>query len=1161
VTSTLDRLAQEAGRLLGFVGTLATADRGPRNLLGALGWDLPPGAADLGLAATDVTRLISVVQDLDQAIAAGTSGLELDVKYATVLVELGDALTHLRGAVAGFQAAQAYLDATHIKSEFLPRLNALMAASRLAGASPLAFVLLQFFGIIRVVPHAADPSIFQVEHLRYAINWSDLPKLFKDPVGLLEARYGWGTAAFDGGAFVSNLCSLVETIGQPVRLRALPRRVEEQLAGRPVPEADTKPLTQLLASFLRGDEASGLDVGVSLFPLRPSAVGGTDGGIAISPFVHGVTDLSFPLTTDLTLAFDASVALDSGIALEFRPSADPKFKAGLQTTNGVVSAVSGKALLSLSYKSGLGPLTLLEIPGGGIVQVDTISFAGGVDATGGTVAPAVAVKLTGGRALLNWDGGDSFLASIMPSGGVDVKFDLGVSWSGVGGVSFQGSASADIDIPLHATIAGLQIDSLHIGLRPSDAALAAEVSLSGGASIGPIAASFDRVGALAALAFEDGNLGPVDLSVGFQPPSGVGLSVEAQGVVTGGGFLFHDPTQQLYAGSLQLSLNDTITLSAFGLIATQMPDGTPGYSLIIFITAEDFQPIPLGLGFTLEGIGGMVAVNRTFDQDALRAGLQNDTLKTLLFPRDPVTNAPAIIRALASAFPAQRGSYLLGILAKIGWFTPALIEMDLALILEFGARERLLVLGRISSLLPSADSDLVRINLDAIGVLDFDQDTAAIDAVLVDSRLVHKYALTGAAALRAGWGSAESSDFVLAIGGFNPRFAPPAGVPPLARMQISLSSGANPRLSCAAYFAITANTIQFGAEAQLYAAAYGFSISGDVGFDVLLARAPLHFIADFHASVQLKHGSSNLFKVSVAGELEGPQPLRLSGKASFEIFWCDFSVRFDTTLVQGEPPPLPPAVDVQAQLAAALSTPQSWSTQLAPNRTHGVALRKLAPGSGLVLDPLGRLAVNESVVPLDTGRDIDSFGGAPVAGPRRFALSIALDGVALTEIQPLQARFAPAQFFVMSDDEELASPSFETMDSGLVVGTDAVSFDAGQLVAAPVEYHAITIDPLAATPPLPGSYTLPAVLLALHSASGAAARAPLRRLGQARFRSGAPAAVSLAQPSWAIVPLDSGTAVKLDPGVKTWTDCRAAVDTLNRGGAGFQLVAAREIAA
>jgi hypothetical protein len=272
-------------------------------------------------------------------------------------------------------------------------------------------------------------------------------------------------------------------------------------------------------------------------------------------------------------------------------------------------------------------------------------------------------------------------------------------------------------------------------------------------------------------------------------------------------------------------------------------------------------------------------------------------------------------------------------------------------------------------------------------------------------------------------------------------------------------------------------------------------------------------------------------------------------------------VHFDTTLIDGEPPPPPPAVDVLAQLEAALSTTQSWSTKPPPSRSHGVALRKLAPGTGLILDPLGQLAVEETVVPLDTGRDIDVFGGAPVAGARRFALSVALNGVTLTQTQVLQAPFAPAQFFAMSDDEELASPSFETMDCGLVVGSNAVSFDTSQLVAAPVQYQTFTIDPSAATPAVPGSYILPAILLALHSASGSAARAPVRRVGQARFRSTTPAAVTLAAPSWAIVPLDGGAPVTVSPGVKTWTDYRAALDTLNRGGAGFQLVPATALAA
>jgi hypothetical protein len=86
--------------------------------------------------------------------------------------------------------------------------------------------------------------------------------------------------------------------------------------------------------------------------------------------------------------------------------------------------------------------------------------------------------------------------------------------------------------------------------------------------------------------------------------------------------------------------------------------------------------------------------------------------------------------------------------------------------------------------------------------------------------------------------------------------------------------------------------------------------------------------------------------VSVEGELEGPQPLRLSGKASFEIFWCDFSVHFDATLIEGEPPPPPPAVDVLAELEAALSTAQSWSTKPPPGRSHGVALRSATAPTG-----------------------------------------------------------------------------------------------------------------------------------------------------------------------------------------------------------------------
>src|SRR5262249_35792036 len=160
------------------------------------------------------------------------------------------------------------------------------------------------------------------------------------------------------------------------------------------------------------------------------------------------------------------------------------------------------------------------------------------------------------------------------------------------------------------------------------------------------------------------NLGVVHIDgLGLRAPTGVGLAIDAAGVVSGGGALAHDDAQHLYAGELQLSLHDTITVKAIGLITTEMPDGSPGFSLLILITAEDFDPIQLGLGFNLQAIGGLIAVNRTFDQDVLRQDLSTDTLSNLLFPPDPVGNAAAVIQSLSAAFPVQRGSYLIGLLA------------------------------------------------------------------------------------------------------------------------------------------------------------------------------------------------------------------------------------------------------------------------------------------------------------------------------------------------------------------------------------------------------------------------------------------------------------------------------------------------------------------
>ncbi len=769
--------------------------------------------------------------------------------------------------------------------------------------------------------------------------------------------------------------------------------------------------------------------------------------------------------------------------------------------------------------------------------------------------------------------GDGLLSQALPAGGAQLDCDLSITlWSDGGvdiGVSIQGLPPSGV-MPVGKSLGPLLIQAVTCDFRKVDTDVGSGLTLGIGVNLalhlGPVTASLvgPSVAVDALWSLKDPgrskNLGVLHLDgLGLRAPTGIGLAIDAAGVVTGGGALLHFEAQHLYAGELELSIKDRITVKAFGLLTTGGPEG---FSLLVMITAEGFQPIQLGMGFNLQGIGGLIAIHRTFDEDVLRQDLKTDTLAALLFPRDPIANAAAIIQALSAAFPVRHGSYMIGLLARICWPTPALVQMDLALILEFGAQKRLLVLGRISALLPDRDNDIVRINLDSMGVLDFDHGTLSIDAVLVDSRLAHKFVLTGAMALRARLTSGSGSAFVMAIGGLNPRFAPPEGLPDLPRVAIALSSGDNPRLTCEAYFAITANSLQFGARAQLHAGAYGFSIDGDVGYDVLIQVSPLSFNAEFHASVQLRHGSDNLFKLSVDGALAGPRPLQVSGKASFEIFWCDFTISFNKTLVDGAPPPPLPSIDLGQQLMQALTSPESWSNET-PQGSHGVALRSEPNPNELVLDPSGRLVVRQLVAPLNTGRDIDLFGGVPIAGARRFQLAATLGGQSQAGAA-VQDQFAPAQFFAMTDDEKLAAPSYETMDAGLVFG-DAVNFDPNEIAPAPLAYDTILLDDLAPPPAGPAGprYGLALGRLEAFALSGAAGRAATRRIGQFRFANDAAPPGAVVKPlDWVVTPLADGAPVAVDPRARTWTELRGALAQLNAGqDARWQMTPVHELAA
>lgn len=659
-----------------------------------------------------------------------------------------------------------------------------------------------------------------------------------------------------------------------------------------------------------------------------------------------------------------------------------------------------------------------------------------------------------------------------------------------------------IPLPIGLSIRDvLTVPTIHLRLHADDADLLAEVSASVGVSIGPVHAVIERVGIAAALTFPEagGNLGVADLDLRFKPPNGLGLAIDARAVV-GGGYLFFDPPKEEYGGILQLEVAETIAVKAIGLLTTRLPDGSKGFSLVVILTAEGFAPIPLGFGFTLTGIGGLLGVNRSVRVDVLRSGLQNGTLGSILFPADPIRNAPQIISDLRTVFPPVKGRHVFGPMAMIAWGTPTLLTLEIGLLLELPEPVRLIILGRLQAVLPEADHALIRVRMDAIGVIDFNQGEVALDATLYDSRIL-EFVLTGGMALRANWGARPN--FVLAIGGFNPRFPTPAGFPTLARLALSLGDSDNPRLRFESYLALTSNTVQFGARLEFAYSAAGFTLAGLLGFDALFQFAPFAFIADVGAMVALKRGSSVLMGVFLEMTLAGPTPWHIWGKATFKVLFFKVSIRFDHRFGRAEPPVLPAPLDVLTLLADALGDRRNWSAALPRGTPAIVSLRAAqTTPAALRVHPLAELSVRQRVVPLN--RPVTKLGNVPLDAATTFTVAASGSDNAPLPLPstPLQDAFALAQYQEMSDEEKLTRPAFEPQDAGLRFGLAEVAYQYEPLPETAITYETLIIDPTrpAETVTVTQPYVLAQTALDAVVSLGAAGQAPRRRSPSARYR-------------------------------------------------------------
>ena len=202
-----------------------------------------------------------------------------------------------------------------------------------------------------------------------------------------------------------------------------------------------------------------------------------------------------------------------------------------------------------------------------------------------------------------------------------------------------------------------------------------------------------------------------------------------------------------YRGALALSLGD-IGFSAFAILNTKLPGGQDGFSFVASIFGE--FTLPLGYGFFLTGVGGIIGINRTIDTQAMRDVLYDGRFDNLLFPADPIANAATILADMAAIFPSCEGQHLFGPVARLAYGQPAVISGTLGVVLEVGATFRLLILGGLASVLPDENVALIDLRLSFFGEIDFAAGTVSFDATLQGSRVL-VFPVAGDIAARTGW--------------------------------------------------------------------------------------------------------------------------------------------------------------------------------------------------------------------------------------------------------------------------------------------------------------------------------------------------------------------------------------------------------------------------
>ena len=418
----------------------------------------------------------------------------------------------------------------------------------------------------------------------------------------------------------------------------------------------------------------------------------------------------------------------------------------------------------------------------------------------------------------------------------------------------------------------------------------------------------------------------------------------------------------------------------------------------------------------------------------------------MLFPENPIDAAPKILDTLGAAFPVQAGGFVVGPMAELGWGSQAgFVKAKVGIVLAL-PDPKVILLGTIDIGVPSADvkESLRIVNLHAEILGEFTPDYLLFIISLVNSKIA-AIAITGDIGLLIRWNG--GANFALSVGGFFPKYTPPPELADLRRMALQLAPPVDwLKVRAEGYFAITANSLQFGGKVTVSADLGPVSGKAWLGVDALFQWSPrFYFVFMVDAGIEIKAFGATLCGVAFHGELSGMHPWHLEGTASASILFWDVSVDIGPIEWGERDTSTAPAISPVEVVAEALSDDGAWKPQL-PANTDTLARFVVDDTTPLLVHPLGALEVKQLKVPLET--QIDRIGSSPVTAHRVNLTDPQVGGAAAAAVSHSTDLFAPGHFIKMSDDKQASSPDFETFPAGMRVNPAAGAMFGEQINAA-----------------------------------------------------------------------------------------------------------------